>query len=220
MKNNGYDDYIPFIELLQKIRNNEILTANLKIEDTYGTIWIYNTSKEFTSGDNKIVDYFSPSELLNLYVRILPREIKTNTSEDIAKKEVITEIEDMYEELYQELDACQGCCDNLDIKFAKLRLYKDIVKFLGRDIKQDEQQMVYRFYKKAKENKQIEEEIENHKNDIISTLSLPLNLFCLENETSESILNLYFKVNDICNFLRDNYKLFESYKNKNDKSKI
>lgn len=220
MENTAADDYILFIELLQKIRNNEIITANLKIEDTYGNIWIYNTSKEFTNGNNKIVDYFSPSELLNLYIRILPREIKTNTSEDIAKEEVITEIEDMYEELDQELDVCQGCCDNLDIKFAKLRLYKDIVKFLGRDIEQDKQHMVNRFYKKAKEKKQIEEEIETHKNDVINTLSLPLDLLFIKNETSESILNLYFKVNDICNFLRDNYKLFESYKNKNDKSKI
>lgn len=211
-------EYMLLIDLLQKINNNEILTADLKIEDGNGVKWMYNTiAKQFTNQSDRLLTYYNDIELLFLPVKVLPREIKLNIAEEKALKEVIIEIEDMYEEIEQELDACQGCINNLDVYFAKLDLYKNIVKSLGGDIDKDKKEMVDRFYKKAKE----QDEIKNNKNEIIKSIytkiNMPLDVF-LSNEPKDKLLfDLYMKTNDICKFLSDNYKLFEEYKNQNNK---
>lgn len=48
-----------------------------------------------------------------------------------ARQEIIDFIVKKYINLNLDLDACQGCCEDLDEKFGLLRYYKKIVKYLG-----------------------------------------------------------------------------------------
>lgn len=48
-----------------------------------------------------------------------------------ARKEIIDFIIKKYISLDLSLDACQGCCEDLDEKFGVLRYYKKIARYLG-----------------------------------------------------------------------------------------
>lgn len=216
MKETKYNEneYILFTDLLKKIKNNEIITTNLKIEDSLGVKWIYNNiANQFTNQNDRLLSYYNDLELLFLYVKILPKDIKTNIAEEKAIKEIILELEDMYENIDQYLDSCQGCTDNLDVYFAKLNLYKNIVEYIGGDIDKDKQAMVDRFWKKALEEQKIEQDIDKRKDAIIKPIPVPLDLLLSDEKINKAVIDLYIKVNDICNLLRKNYELFEKYKN-------
>ena len=55
---------------------------------------------------------------------------KNKSLKQKAKQEIISFIAEKYIRLDMNLDACQGCTDKLDEKFALLRYYKNLLKLI------------------------------------------------------------------------------------------
>ena len=129
---------ITYLDLLNKIANKEI--------NPYNYIVVYNDTSYSYNGltfvdVNKIplVQRLTQSEsaFINLTVVLYKLEDISNTKskEDNtirrAKKDIIDELWDMYLSLDWDIDACQGCMNDLDKQFKKVNIYKNLLEFLG-----------------------------------------------------------------------------------------
>lgn len=202
-----------WIELLSLIKENKIKSP-LFVTDSKGYIYEY----DFDSGnfineeDEPLVNIYNDIDLINLELKILdnPKGDKTK-KEDIldiqVKNKLREELEFRYMDLNMMLDNCQGCCDNLEEHFAELRILKDIIKYLGVDIdKKEEHSRIYtNWYKVVSERDKKEKELKQKKDNIIETLPIPLiKLVNMEDqELSKFLLDMSYKINEICNIYRN-----------------
>lgn len=202
-----------WIELLSLIKENKIKSP-LFVTDSKGYIYEY----DFDSGnfineeDEPLVNIYNDIDLINLELKILdnPKGDKTK-KEDIldiqARNKLREELEFNYMDLNMMLDNCQGCCDNLEEHFAELRILKEVIKFLGVDIdKKEEYSRIYdNWYKVVSERDKKEKELKQKKDDIIETLPVPLiKLVNMEDqELSKFLLDMSYKINEICNIYRN-----------------
>ena len=202
-----------WIELLGLIKENKIKSP-LFVTDSKGYIYEY----DFDSGnfineeDEPLVNIYNDIDLINLELKILdnPKGDKTK-KEDIldiqARNKLREELEFNYMDLNMMLDNCQGCCDNLEEHFAELRILKEVIKFLGVDIDiKGEYNRIYdNWYKVVSERDKKEKELKQKKDDIIETLPVPLiKLVNMEDqELSKFLLDMSYKINEICNIYRN-----------------
>lgn len=202
-----------WIDLLNMIKEGKIKTP-LFVTDPKGYVYEYDfNSGNFINEDNEpLVSLYNDIDLINLELKILnnPKGEKTKR-EDIldeqAKNKIREELEFRYIDLDMMLDNCQGCCDNLEEHFAELRVLKDIIKYLGVDIdKKEEHSRIYtNWYRIVSERDKKEKELKQKKDDIIETLPIPLiKLVNMEDqELSKFLLDISYKINEICNIYRN-----------------
>lgn len=166
-----------YIEFCEQLVSNKIkLTDDLGIEVTNkkGNTILYKWDKEYMEfiriEDNEVYKLnteYNQLELLELEIKPISlksvEDASAKNTLNKAKAIVIEELETMYVELELDLDACQGCTTDLDVKFSQLTLYSTLVKFLGGDLDKDKQRIIDKVYKNNKEPKkelQNNEELE------------------------------------------------------------
>lgn len=131
-----------------------------------------------------------------------------------AEKEVLKELEKLYIELDSDIDACQGCMDNLDTNFEILNVYKDLMSYLSGNSNYTEDnraRMVEELYQRFREQK---EEEERNKNILFEHVKSGTDLLLSKNNKDKVLWNTIQKVNDILNYLKDkeNKENKENYK--------
>lgn len=200
-----------WIELLSLIKENKIKSP-LFVTDPKGYVYEYdfNSGNFINEEDEPLVNIYNDIDLINLELKILdnPKGDKTK-KEDIldinAKNEFREELEFRYMNLDMEIDNCQGCMNDLEKTFAELRILKDVIKYLGVDVdnKEEHNRIYDNWYRKIIE--QEEKELKNKKDNIIETLPIPLiKLVNMEDqELSKFLLDMSYKINEICNMYRN-----------------
>ena len=157
-----------------------------------------------------LLDEYSDLDILTLEIGVLDdTEITENSPESIAKKQVIAWVEKAYMDLDMALDNCQGCCDGVDEKFATLRIYEDLVKHLGGDIKSHIQELTDNWFAENRKRVEQEEKEQAERDKVITKLKLPI--FNMLDTAGEDVVNALWKVqdkiNEICEILINMKKL-------------
>ena len=209
------DGQVPYVVILKRIKDSELNPSNYIFYDEKHTAWVWNTEcnamesleQDYYFGDCKssryLTDDYDDLELINLFLLPIPKEKEEESPKYLAKQEIIKELEQKYMDLNMELDACQGCMDGVDEAFEKLRLYKELVKYLGGDIDAHLQELTDNWFKEAKKRDE-EEKAEKEKEDaVIKLLPFPaLDMVLLEDEKLRNYLwASNDKINEICNIL-------------------
>lgn len=214
------DGKLDYFRLLQKIKNKEIDVENVTIEDNNKTFWkwdfdtscLYRTENGFNFLDDGYKVYLSEQytdlELLDLLFTVTPiPKNEIDYAQINANNEIIDEIERAYMDLDMQIDNCQGCMEGLDTAFAKLKIYKSIVKFLGGDIDSHLQELTDRWFDerhKQDEKEKLEKEKEQN---VIEDIKFPLmELANIPDELRSYLWDLNSKVNEICKILQKKFK--------------
>lgn len=210
------DGQVPYVVILKRIKDKEMNPDDYIFIDEKHNSWIWNEEiagfecapyDEYYFGDfatkEYITDVYNDLELIDVYLTPIPKKEEKNTPNILATKEVISEIEKMYMDLDMEIDSCQGCMDGIDIAFEKLKIYKDIVKYLGGDIDAHLQELTDEWWKKANEKSAQEKQDKEKEDAVIKKLPFPiLSMVTLENESLRKYLwESNEKINEICDVL-------------------
>lgn len=214
------DGKLNYFSLLQKIKNKEIDVENVIIEDNNNEIWkwdfetscLYRVENgyNFLNDGYKVYlsEHYSDLQVLDLIftVKPLPKN-EIDFAQITANNEIISDIEKAYMDLDMQIDNCQGCMEGLDIAFAKLKIYKNIVKFLGGDIDSHIQELTDNWF--AERHKQDElDKIEKEKEQkVIEDIKFPLmELVDIPDELRTYLWDLNSKVCEICKILQKKFK--------------
>lgn len=150
--------------------------------------------------DNEYID--EDDEYDNFYDDT-PKEIAHQRALD----SIIKMIERKYIDLDMEIDCCQGCMSNLNQAFEELKIYSDIVKFLGGNIEGKRQELVDDWYERARAREEKENKEKAERDAIIEKLSLNIVelaelRYCskdrLASIITSSLLSMQDKINEIC----------------------
>lgn len=212
---------VPYVVILKRIKNKELNPKDYIFIDDKHVSWVWNEEcnamesleQDYYFGDCKssryLTDDYDDIELIDLYLHLIPREKEKDTPKYLAKQEIINELEQQYMDLNMELDSCQGCMDGVDEALEKLRIYKDLVKYLGGDIDAHLQELTDEWFKKAKEQEE-EDKLEQQRADEVIK-KLPLDLIGLVALKNTTIMNTFIKqndkINEICDILIKKFKL-------------
>lgn len=202
---------ITYLDLLNKIANKEI--------NPYNYIVVYNDTSYSYNGltfvdVNKIplVQRLTQSEsaFINLTVVLYKLEDISNTKskEDNtirrAKKDIIDELWDMYLSLDWDIDACQGCMNDLDKQFKKVNIYKNLLEFLGINVDKERERKFDKWYKEQiykqnKEQKEKEKLLQPIKYDWKKLTHI--DTFSQGKDIASCLVDINFKINEIINYL-------------------
>ena len=202
---------ITYLHLLNKIANKEI--------NPYNYIVVYNDTSYSYNGltfvdVNKIplVQRLTQSEsaFINLTVVLYKLEDISNTKskEDNtirrAKKDIIDELWDMYLSLDWDIDACQGCMNDLDKQFKKVNIYKNLLEFLGINVDKERERKFDKWYKEQiykqnKEQKEKEKLLQPIKYDWKKLTHI--DTFSQGKDIASCLVDINFKINEIINYL-------------------
>lgn len=202
---------ITYLDLLNKIANKEI--------NPYNYIVVYNDTSYSYNGltfvdVNRIplVQRLTQSEsaFINLTVVLYKLEDISNTKskEDNtirrAKKDIIDELWDMYLSLDWDIDACQGCMNDLDKQFKKVNIYKNLLEFLGINVDKERERKFDKWYKEQI-HKQNEEQKEKEK--LLQPIKYDweklthIDTFSQGKDIASCLVDINFKINEIINYL-------------------
>ena len=202
---------ITYLDLLNKIANKEI--------NPYNYIVVYNDTSYSYNGltfvdVNKIplVQRLTQSEsaFINLTVVLYKLEDISNTKskEDNtirrAKKDIIDELWDMYLSLDWDIDACQGCMNDLNKQFKKVNIYKNLLEFLGINVDKERERKFDKWYKEQihkqnEEKKKKEKLLQPIKYDWEKLTHI--DTFSQGKDIANCLVNINFKINEIINYL-------------------
>lgn len=202
---------ITYLDLLNKIANKEI--------NPYNYIVVYNDTSYSYNGltfvdVNRIplVQRLTQSEsaFINLTVVLYKLEDISNTKskEDNtirrAKKDIIDELWDMYLSLDWDIDACQGCMNDLDKQFKKVNIYKNLLEFLGINVDKERERKFDKWYKEQiykqnKEQKEKEKLLQPIKYDWKKLTHI--DTFSQGKDIASCLVDINFKINEIINYL-------------------
>lgn len=191
-----------YFELLTKMSKNEIDFKDMKIKDSNGIVWSYdndgNFIRECNFGIEFLCEHYNDLEFPSLVVEILPDEPETTLKKEALKK-VLSKIESLYMDLNMTIDNCQGCMDNLDLAFVELDVYRDIIEYLGGNVKANYERMVNEWF--AKQRK-LDEKEKARKHPIFqSTQTCILDFISDDDKVSKAIVDLVLTINDIADKL-------------------
>lgn len=208
---------ISYIELLKQIKTNTIDKDNYIFIDNKSQTWIWSndingfehreTNGNFCGDDwiTYLTDEYDELDLIDLVFTLVPKTKIEDTPKYIAIQETINLIEDLYMDLEMEIDNCQGCMDGLDIEFERLKIYKDIVKFLGGDIDKHKQELTDKWFEKKKIQEEKEKKEKEKKDKIIKKLPFPVVDLLDINESLRNVLwKQNDKINEICDIIIEN----------------
>ena len=208
------DNKIPYIDILRQIKTGKIDKNNLTVIDNKGKCW--NWSADINGFEHReangglcgddwityLTDEYDEIELPDLLFTIIPTEKIEETPKYIATQEVIDMIETLYMDLDMEIDNCQGCMEGLDEAFEKLRIYKNIVKFLGGDIENHIQELTDKWFENAHKRSEKEKQEQEKRDKVIQKLSINvLDFFDLDEPLRNILWKYSDKINEICDIL-------------------
>ena len=146
-------DMISYFELLSMMAKNEIDYRDLRIRDMNNNMWTYDNEGNFIKVDNFgtefLCEHYSDVEFPTLMVEILKDDQETINKKEATKK-VLLKLENLYMDLSMTIDNCQGCMDDLDLAFAELNVYSDLIEYLGGNVKDNYSRMVDDWYAKQR----------------------------------------------------------------------
>lgn len=203
---------IPYFELLTRIKNNEVETEELFVKVTNFNdreIYRYSDGCFITKDGLYITDSYDDMDLVDIILEI--QQYEKESPEDTLKaqvtEDVIEEIEDLWADLDMQIDNCQGCMSGLEEAFARLKIYEDIIKYLGGDLSITKSAAIDRWYKRAREAEDMCKKIKAEKDAVITTLNLPpLDLVMLQGREpviGNALISIQDKINEICTLLRN-----------------
>lgn len=201
-------DMISYFELLSMMAKNEIDYRDLRIRDMNNNMWTYDNEGNFIKVDNFgtefLCEHYSDVEFPTLMVEILKDDQETINKKEATKK-VLLKLENLYMDLSMTIDNCQGCMDDLDLAFAELNVYSDLIEYLGGNVKDNYSRMVDDWY--AKQRK-IEEQEKDRKNPTFpSTKTSILDFIDEGNKVSDAIVDLVLTVNEISHKLNNKQEI-------------
>ena len=124
--------------------------------------------------------------------------------------QIRTEFEDRWMDLEISIDNCQGCMDGLDEAFDELKLFRQIIAFLGGNIDNDYQKILDRAYERYKERDKKQEELNLKKDSIIEPLKIDFRkIVIMEDPYKDIITDMIFKINEITNKMRDQVDILD-----------
>ena len=148
------------LEILAKkepIKKPKRTVFDLPEEDRPSTERLFTKIPDDVPSNRK---YYSEDDFLN----------KCDTPMTEARKTVLKEIEDLYMDLSMEIDNCQGCMDGLDEAFEELRIYKDLIRYLGGNIDKNHKEVLDRWYEKAKKREKEENNVKERTKILMNKL--------------------------------------------------
>lgn len=202
---------ITYLDLLNKIANKEINPYNyIVVYDD--TSYSYNGLTFVDVNKIPLVQRLTQSEsaFINLTVVLYKLEDISNTKskEDNtirrAKKDIIDELWDMYLSLDWDIDACQGCMNDLDKQFKKVNIYKNLLEFLGINVDKERERKFDKWYKEQI-HKQNEEQKEKEK--LLQPIKYDweklthIDTFSQGKDIASCLVDINFKINEIINYL-------------------
>lgn len=197
------NEFIPYFKLLQQIRNSEMDLDNLLIIDDNDNRWVF--TKEYGSfvkddrNDNTFLsEYYDDIMLPGLMVKIINEPKKPNLNDE-AKAKVLNELEMMFMDLEMTIDNCQGCMDDLEFHFERLKVYQSLIEFLGGNLTTNKPRMVEEWFKRT--NEQAKQE--NLKKIFEPAQTCMLDFIEDKSKYGKAILDLILTVNAIVNKLNE-----------------
>lgn len=204
---------IKYIDLLQGIKDKTINTKNLVIQDKNKEKWYYDEMEgHFYQKINGFKSLFltdlDDCELLDIYVDILyePDKKQINTVNDnlkdineIAITNIKQLLEDLYIDLDQDIDACQGCTEDLDIKLDKLKVYSYLINILGGDVTKNQKEMLDRWYKHKKEKQLLDNNVLQSK-----YIKIPFKILTSKSVKDKLLVDIVDNINDIKKYILKN----------------
>lgn len=149
-----------------------------------------------------VFEDFNDVELATLEIEIITIHDTTELVSKLAKASVLEEIERMYIELDMDIDACQGCTSNLDVKFGKLEALASIIKYLGGDLDKDGELIRQQIYQEAKEERERKEKLDLFKHIRYSFFdALDTNETF---DTKEKLSEIINKLNKLLDYIKEN----------------
>lgn len=121
-----------YLEFIRKIQNNEIKPDQYKIfigdtqyfwDSSEGDLYYKNNM-----GGLYVKDEYIGMNYLTLVITLTKGDKKKLTDGD---KKVLHDLEVLYINLDQQLDACQGCIEGLEEKFSILHTYSELMDYIS-----------------------------------------------------------------------------------------
>lgn len=202
---------ITYLDLLNKIANKEI--------NPYNYIVVYNATSYSYNGlafvdinkqplTRSLVQ--SESACINKYIvlnkikNISNTKSKKDNTIRRAKKDIIEELWNKYLSLDWDIDACQGCMNDLDKQFKKVNIYKNLLEFLGVNVDK-ERERKFNIWYSAEIKKQNEKEEEKKK--LLQPIKYDwsklthIDTFSQGKDIASCLVDINFKINEIINYL-------------------
>lgn len=205
---NTSDSMISYFELLSKMMKNEIDSKDLRIRDMNNIVWTFDNEGNFIKVDNFgtefLCEHYSDVEFPSLMVEILGDDQETINKKEASKK-VLLKLENLYMDLSMTIDNCQGCMDDLDLAFAELNVYSDLIEYLGGNVKDNYSRMVDDWYEKQRK---LDEKEKERKNPTFPTTKTSmLDFLNDEDKVSDAIVDLILTVNEISHKLNNKQEI-------------
>lgn len=200
-----------YLQLLTKIENKQINPYNYYMITKSDEIFHFN-GFEFVNNDGiKFVNKYikSDAEIMHFVIKLekKPKDIKQNKVKVIrkAKGDIIHELWDMYLSLDWDIDACQGCIDDLDKQFEKVNIYKRLLEYMGVPVDMERDKKFKKWYS---EQIQKQKEEQKHLEGQLKPLGINwIDLARYEDTEIKPILDLYkelaFRLNGVLTYLRN-----------------
>jgi hypothetical protein len=205
---------ITYLELLNKIKNKEINPYNYYIIDDSVT-YIYDGLEFVDKNNTTLLSKYAQSQNSIMYsllsVEKQPKGFKNHEDKIIrrAKKDIIEELWDMYLRLDWNIDACQGCMEDLDKQFKKVNLYQNLLEYMGVNVKEQRDEKFSKWYQEQIERQNKEDEKKKEfKKSIYNPITIPFDILTesFENKDNESlklIVDTCQKINDLLKYLKN-----------------
>lgn len=197
------DDFINYFDFLKKITSKELNTKNLNVIDEDNHKWYFNEEANsfLNEDDDYLSDYYNDIDLVNLKLKIIPKEESTQFSSSEARNKVIKYLENQYMDLDMEIDNCQGCMDGLDEAFEELSIYKDLLSKFGINVEKERQRLTDEWFAKRREE---ERQKESKKKAVFDHVKFNWDLLLSKDPAKEILFDIVLKINQLLDYLREN----------------
>lgn len=189
-KNKSLKDLYRYCDLngitLETISDSPTSSTKINFTDDY-----YTLDNFFNLGNNETADINEKDE----YVEDEDEddEYKTEAIQDVIKM-----LEMKYMDLDMEIDACQGCMEDLDKAFHILQIYQDLIKFLGGDLEKDKAKITDEWFKQRREEDEAKQREKDKRDSISKDIHLKmLSLAHSDKAVVDALRTVYEKVNYI-----------------------
>ena len=197
------NDFINYFDFLKKIASKELDTKDLNVIDEDDHKWYFNEeANSFLNDDNDYLsDYYNDIDLVNLKLKIIPKEENTQFSSSEARNKVIKYLENQYMDLDMEIDNCQGCMDGLDEAFEELAIYKDLLSKFGISVEKERERLTNEWYAKRIEE---EKQKESKKKAVFDHIKFNWDLLLSKDPSKEILFDIVLKINQLLDYLQEN----------------